>query len=56
MRRFSLFAILAGAIAGGVWFQRNFEVHGLDQVSITRRGGAAVLADAAATGSRTWNG
>jgi deoxyribonuclease-1-like protein len=46
VRRFSLFAILAGAIAGGVWFQRNFEVHGLDQVTITRRGAAATVATA----------
>ncbi|HVU90250.1 MAG TPA: endonuclease/exonuclease/phosphatase family protein [Pirellulales bacterium] len=44
-RKFSFFVVLAGAIAGGVWFQRNFEVHGLDQVTITRRGAAAATAE-----------
>ncbi len=42
-RRFLFIAMLAGAIGGGVWFQRNFEVHGLDQVTITRRGAVATV-------------
>ena len=50
MRRFLFFAVLAGAIGGGVWFQRNFEVHGLDQVTVTRRG-AAVAAEVQQTTS-----
>lgn len=37
-RKFSLFVLAAGLVAGGVWFFRTFEVHGLEQVYVTRRG------------------
>jgi len=40
-RRFFLVVFFAGAIAGGYWFLRNFEVHGLEQVYVTRRGAPA---------------
>ena len=32
---------MVGLVAGSGWFLKNYEVHGLDQVSITRRGVAA---------------
>ncbi|HEY4310074.1 MAG TPA: endonuclease/exonuclease/phosphatase family protein [Pirellulales bacterium] len=44
-RKFLSLVITAAAIGCGVWFQRNFEVHGLDQVTITRRGAAAAGGD-----------
>jgi deoxyribonuclease-1-like protein len=36
-RKFSLLVVLVGLVAGSGWFLKNFEVHGLDQVQITRR-------------------
>lgn len=37
-RKLISYVMLAGLVAGGVWFQKNFEVHGLDKVYVTRRG------------------
>jgi len=41
--------MLAGLVAGGVWFQKNFEVHGLDKVYVTRRGAPLVSSPASVT-------
>jgi deoxyribonuclease-1-like protein len=40
-RRFLLLVLAAGLIAGSTWFWRNYEVHGLDKVYVTRRGAVA---------------
>lgn len=40
-RKFTLVLIVAALAAGGYWFFKNFEVHGLDHVYITRRGATA---------------
>jgi endonuclease/exonuclease/phosphatase family metal-dependent hydrolase len=40
-RRFLLLVVAAGAIAGSFWFFQNYEVHGLENVYVTRRGAAA---------------
>ncbi|MBI2826384.1 MAG: endonuclease/exonuclease/phosphatase family protein [Planctomycetia bacterium] len=37
-RRFPLLLLAVGAIAGGYWFFKNYEVHGLEGVYVTRRG------------------
>ena len=39
-RKFLLLVAAAGAIAGSFWFFQNYEVHGLEQVYVTRRGAA----------------